>query len=82
MPCKRGLSVSNRTGRSAATGVVSGATTVGNEAGDVPPIRFLGDELDLYAEFQHELVRKVRAHGAHAQHEAWRLNAAEYRERR
>src|SRR4051794_1990284 len=45
-------------------GTVSGeatAGTPGEEAGDEPPIRFLGDEPELYLEFNHELVKMLQA---------------------
>jgi DNA-directed RNA polymerase specialized sigma24 family protein len=35
--------------------------TEGSEAGDEPPLRLRGDELDLYAEFHSELVRTVQS---------------------
>ena len=51
-----------RTGRSAATGsrtgTVSDATTAGTQAdgdGDEPPLRFRGDEADLFLAFNPEL---------------------------
>jgi RNA polymerase sigma factor (sigma-70 family) len=35
------------------------AGTTAEEAGDEPPIRFRGDELDLYGEYHVELIRKI-----------------------
>jgi hypothetical protein len=112
-------SADNRTGRSSATGTDAHASTSGSAvdaAGDEPPIRFRGDELDLYAEFHFELLQKISRNVratpeavedacAHAwveflkhqpsremgswrgwlyrtaEHEAWRLNAVEWKER-
>jgi hypothetical protein len=47
------------------TGTVSQEATAGTPAdpgGDEPPIRFLGDEPELYLEFNHELVKTLSAH--------------------
>jgi hypothetical protein len=44
------------------TGTVSSSTTAGTsgeESGDEPPLRFVGDELDLYGEFHFELRKTV-----------------------
>ena len=45
------------------TGTISDATTAGTQAdgdGDEPPLRFRGDELDLYAEHHFELIKKIQ----------------------
>ena len=63
-----GLLALKRTSRSAATGsdagTVSQATTAGTAAeseADEPPIRFRGDEPELYLEFNHQLVKMLSA---------------------
>ena len=69
-------SAGNRTGRSSATGTDTGtdarASTSGNAVeggGDEPPIRFRGDELDLYGEFHVELTKTV----ASRVHASWEV---------
>jgi DNA-directed RNA polymerase specialized sigma24 family protein len=60
-----GMSVQKRTGRSCATGIYRGQfppqlpPDPGEEAGDEPPLRVRGDELDLYGEFHFELRKTV-----------------------
>jgi hypothetical protein len=52
----------SRTGRSCATGRDASAPNTGTPAeadGDEPPIRFRGDEADLYLEHNHELVKRL-----------------------
>jgi DNA-directed RNA polymerase specialized sigma24 family protein len=65
-PCKRSDSPCKRTGRSPATGNSLGtdaqATTAGTTAeaaGDEPPLRLRGDELDLYAAYHSKIARHV-----------------------
>jgi hypothetical protein len=46
------------------SGTDASATTAGTTAdpgGDEPPIRFRGDEPELYLEFNHELVKNIAA---------------------
>jgi hypothetical protein len=45
------------------------AGTQGEEAGDEPPLRFVGDELDLYAEYHFELVQKIVRDVQYVSHE-------------
>ena len=55
-----GLSGPRATGTDTGTDARASITGSGaGEGGDEPPIRFVGDELDLYAEYHFELVQKI-----------------------